>query len=371
MKTKKKELIIFMPSIEGGGVEKNLFIISDFLSKKINNIKIITADKKFKKNFNSNLKIICPKSLNLSNSGRRKKYVICLYILFQIFLKNKNYVVFAFQANLYCTILCKLFGIKVIIRSNSSPSGWSKNILKKYLYNKILNLADKVVVNSYDFKRQFKKIFSIDAYCIYNPLNKSEIINKSKVKIQFPYFTKKRNILKIINIGRFTDQKDHITLLKSVNLIKDKIDFRLLVIGRGINKNKMINYVKNNNLKNRVKFINFQSNPFKYIKHADLFILSSTYEGLPNVLLEAITLKKFVISTNCPTGPREILINGHGGELVNVGDYKGLARKILAFNSNKKNLTKKIGVAHKALKRFDYINNLNKYFYLVEKFLQN
>ena len=164
-----------MPSIEGGGVEKNLFLTANYLSKKINHIKIITADKKFKKKFSTNLEIIYPKSFNSSKSGRRKKYMICLYILLKIFLKNKNYVVFAFQANLYCTILCKLFGIKVIIRSNSSPSGWSKNIFKKYLYNKILNLADQVIVNSYDFKRQFKKIFSINAYCIYNPLNKSEI----------------------------------------------------------------------------------------------------------------------------------------------------------------------------------------------------
>ena len=74
-------------------------------------------------------------------------------------------------------------------------------------------------------------------------------------------------------------------------------------------------------------------------------------------MLEAITLKKFIISTNCPTGPREILINGQGGELVRVEDYKGLAKKILFFNSNKKKLNKKINIAHKALKRFDYTPN--------------
>ena len=370
MTKKIKELIIFMPSIEGGGVEKNLFIITNFLAKKINRIKIITADKKFKKKFNNKLEVISPKSSDLRKSSRRKKYMVCLYILFKILMKNKNYLVFAFQANLYCTILCKLFGIKIIIRSNSSPSGWSKNIFKRYLYRKLYNLADKVVVNSYDFKRQFKNFFSINAQCIYNPLDKNEIIKKSKVKIKFPYFAKKENTLKIINVGRFTDQKDHITLLKSINLIKDKINFKLLIIGRGVNKKEMTDYIKNNNLKNRVKLINFQLNPFKFIQLADLFILSSKYEGLPNVLLEAITLKKFIISTNCPTGPREILVNGHGGELVSVGDYKGLAKKILFFNTNKKKLNKKINISYKALERFDYMQNLNKYLYLVKKFLK-
>ena len=75
-------------------------------------------------------------------------------------------------------------------------------------------------------------------------------------------------------------------------------------MGRGILKNKLEKYSKLNNLQNKVKFINFKKNPYPYIKQADLFILTSKYEGLPNVLLEAITLKKFIISSNCPTGPR-------------------------------------------------------------------
>ena len=90
---------------------------------------------------------------------------------------------------------------------------------------------------------------------------------------------------------------------------------------------------------------------------------------MPNVLLEALTLKKFIISSNCPTGPSEILDGGKGGLLFKVGDYKELAKKIIFFNSNKKLCLKKMMVAHKRLLRFDYNKNLNKYYNLIKKYL--
>ena len=365
---KKKELIIFMPSIEGGGVEKNLFIISNYLSSKIKNISIITTGRKYRGNFKK-INFVTPKSLFWQNTSRRIKYFICLLILSSILSKSKNYVVFAFQANLYCTLVCKFFGIKIIVRSNSSPSGWSKNFIKKYLYKKILGYSDKIIVNSIDFKKQFKDFFSVKADCIYNPLNKKEIIRKSRVKFKLNFFNNKDNCLKIINVARFTDQKDHYTLMKSLNLLKKKINFKALIIGKGANKQKIINYINGNNLNKKIKLLKFQSNPYKYINSSDIFILSSKFEGLPNVLLEAMVLKKFIISTNCPTGPKEILVNGKGGELVPVGDYKAISKKILFFKKNKKKLEKKIIFSYKSLHRFDYKKNLDKYLNIVNSFL--
>ena len=82
---------------------------------------------------------------------------------------------------------------------------------------------------------------------------------------------------------------------------------------------------------------------------------------MPNVLLEAITLKKFIISSNCPTGPREILLNGKGGSLFPIGDAKNLARKIMLYNTNKKKFNRQISMSYKNLNRFDFLVNLQKY----------
>jgi len=119
---KKKKIIFFMPFIGGGGVEKNLILISNYVSKKLDNIYICTSSKKYKKKFNSKIKFLTPKK-NLSNVSIRLQYLYCLFLLFFFILKNKNSIVFCFQANVYCVILCKFLNIKIIVRSNSSPSG--------------------------------------------------------------------------------------------------------------------------------------------------------------------------------------------------------------------------------------------------------
>ena len=364
----EKKLIIFIPSIEGGGVEKNLFIITNYLSQKIQKISLITSSKKNSIKINKKIKLVTPKFFVSNTTSRKFKYIICLFLLIKEIIKNRNILIFSFQANFYCSILCKFFQIKIITRSNSSPTGWSKNMLQKIIFKILFKIPDKIIVNSYSFKDELKKKFNINSTCIYNPLDKKEIKRKSLKKNNYSFF-KKKNVLKIINIGRFTDQKDHLTLLKAANILKKKIDFRLSIIGRGKNKEKINNYINENNLTKFVKIVNFKKNPFPYLKKSNLFILSSKYEGLPNVLLEALVLKKFVISSNCPTGPSEILDNGKTGLLFKVGDYKNLAKKIIFFQKNKKLCLKMKIKAYKRLKRFDYHNNLNRYLTIIKKFL--
>ena len=361
----QKKLIIFIPSIEGGGVEKNLFIISKYLKDKIKNISVITLSNRYKNRF-VGINFISPKANFWSKIGRRKKFFVGLFLLFLEILKDRNILVFSFQGNVYCNLLCKLLGIKIIVRSNSAPDGWSQNKLKYLVFKYVLGSADKIIVNSLDFKKKFKTKFKIHAECIYNPLNKNEIIKKSKIKNKFKFDKKKLNI---INVGRYTDQKDQLTILKAVNRIKKKIKLNLLIVGRGVEKEKLTNFINENNLSRQVQLINYQKNPFNLIKSSDVFILSSLYEGLPNVLLESQVLKKFIISSDCPTGPREILLNGRAGFLFNVGDYIKLSNLILYYSKNRKSLSKKILIGYKNLNRFDQNKNLNMYYKLIIRYL--
>ncbi len=355
---KQKRLIIFMPVIEGGGVEKNLFIISNYLKEKLGDVSLITISKNYKNRFNKKIKLISLKNKFWEKVGRKKKFFLSLYLLFLEIIKNRQVLVLSFQANVYCIILCKLLGIKIIVRPNSSPEGWSKNIFKFFCFKYILGLADRIIVNSNDLKKKFKSKFNLDTVCIYNPLNKDEIIKKSNIKSTIRISKEKLNL---INVGRLVDQKDQITLLKSLNRIKNKINFNLLIVGKGKEKNNLLNYIHENNLSKFVKLINFKSNPYNLIKRSDIFLLSSKYEGLPNVLLEAQVLKTYIISSSCPTGPREILMNGRAGSLFKIGDYKSLSNLIISFVKKRKSCKKKILLGYKNLFRFDYKKNLNKY----------
>ena len=357
----KKKLIIFMPSVEGGGVEKNFFIISNYLATKLDKVYLITAENNLSKKI-KNIKIVYPRSNFWRNKARFRKYIICVFLLIKILLKNRNILVFTFQANLYAILVCKLFRIKVISRSNSSPSGWSKNFIKNYIYKVGLNLADTIIVNSIEFKQEMKKKFSINATHIYNPLNKNEIIklSKKKVKNLFP-----KKTLKIISVGRLVDQKNQLTILKAINIIKNLYPVRVVLIGRGIDLYKIKDYIKSKKLSKIVKIF-YTSNPFPYIKQADLFILSSKYEGLPNVLLESIVLKKMIISSACPTGPKEILLDGKAGLLFKVGNYIELSQKIIFYIKNKTKCKKLLNTSINKLNRFDYKINLKKYLSVVK-----
>ena len=356
-----KKIIIFMPTIDGGGVEKNFFLITNYLSTKFKDISVISLTKSCRKRLNPKIKLITL-GTKLSNTiGRRTKFIISLFLLFKQILFSRHSIVICFQGLAYCTILCKFLSTKVIIRSNSSPSGWSKKYIKKTMYKKIYGMANKIIVNSEEFKKELKLKFNLNSECIYNPLNKKEIIKNSTKKINISFFNKKD--FKIISVARFTSQKDHFCLIKSINLLKHKYkNIKVLLIGSGNKKKEIQNFIDELKLNKIIKILNFKKNPYPYMKKSDLFILSSNFEGLPNVLLEAIALNKFVISSNCPTGPSEILDNGKGGLLFKVGDYKELSKKIIYTVNNKDKCNEKLLFAKKRLERFDYSKNLLKYY---------
>jgi len=363
-----KKLLIFIPHIGGGGVEKNFFIITNFLAKKLDNVTVITVNKEFKKKLNKKIKIISPNNSRWKNSSIYIKYIISILLLINTLLSDRNYLVFSFQANWYAIIITKLFGLKIISRSNTAPEGWSTNIIKKISYKMIINFADEIIVNSIEFKKSLKNYFNVNSTCIYNPLNKSKILKLGNVKKEFNFF-KDKNSLKILNIGRFTDQKNQLLILKSIKYLKDRIPIKLLIVGRGRNYKSLKKFINEKKLNKNVRLMNFINNPYTYIKLSDVFILSSNYEGLPNVLLETQCFKKIIISTKCPTGPKEILLNGKAGIFFRMNDYKDLSKKIIYVFKNKKKLKSKVKIGYNNLYRFDEKKNLNIYYKLISKYL--
>lgn len=359
-----KNIIIFIPSIEGYGVEKNLFIISNFLFKKFKSIKIITIDNTYKSKFNKQIEFISLKKKNINYNGRFKKYIFCSFLLIKTLLNSNNDIIISFQANVLAIIIAKFFKRKIAIRLNSSLYG-IKNFWVKFILKFFYNFSNKIIVNSNDFKKELYKEFNLKSFLIYNPLDKREIIKKSQKKINL----KSRNYLRIVNIGRLVKQKNQILLLKAINNIckKNLIKIEVIIIGDGILKNLLLNYIKKNKLQKTVRIISYKKNPYPYIKSADLFILTSKFEGLPNVLLEASVLKTFIISSNCPTGPREILKNGKYGLLFKNNSILDLEKKIIFFINNKHKCKLMMKNINKNLDKFSYQKNLNLYLNLISK----
>ena len=129
----------------------------------------------------------------------------------------------------------------------------------------------------------------------------------------------------ILSVGRLSTQKDHATLIKAFSMLPIELNAKLVILGEGSLRAELIALVAELGIDARVSFPGFTTEPYPWFRSADLFVLSSRWEGFGNVIVEALECGVPVVSTNCPSGPAEILENGRHGKLVPVQDPVALA----------------------------------------------
>lgn len=135
----------------------------------------------------------------------------------------------------------------------------------------------------------------------------------------------------IVTASRLGPPKDFRTLLRAFRRIRERTLCRLLIVGEGPYEEEIRGWVRDFGVADDVAVLGFQENPFKYMARADLVVLSSFSEGLPSTLIEAMALGVPVVSTDCPSGPAEIIRDGESGFLVAVGDEASMADRCLAI----------------------------------------
>lgn len=145
---------------------------------------------------------------------------------------------------------------------------------------------------------------------------------------EHPWYKDKKTPL-IIAVGRLSPEKDYKTLLSAYKKVKEQIECRLIILGEGAERTNLLNLANSLDITEYIDLPGFVSNPYAWIARSNLFVLSSRYEGLPTVLIEALACGTPVVSTNCISGPAEILENGKFGDLVPVGDVEALAKAII------------------------------------------
>lgn len=165
-------------------------------------------------------------------------------------------------------------------------------------------------------------------HVIYNPVVSHELFVKSEEPVNHPWFGEGEPPV-ILGAGRLTAEKDFATLIRAFALVRKERPARLMILGEGKDRPKLEALVRELGLEEGVALPGFVDNPFKYMKRAAVFVLSSKWEGLSNVLVEALACGCPVVSTDCPSGPAEILENGKWGRLVPVQSPEALAEAIL------------------------------------------
>lgn len=163
---------------------------------------------------------------------------------------------------------------------------------------------------------------------IYNPIVSPELNEKTHEWPDHPWFLPNQPPV-ILGVGRLEKQKDFSSLIRAFAQLKKQSPARLMILGEGSERSKLQDLVNNAGLTDDVAFPGFVANPYAYMARATVLVLSSAWEGFGNVLVEAMAAGTPVVSTNCESGPTEILANGQYGKLVTVGDIEGMAKAIV------------------------------------------
>ncbi|MDX2098987.1 MAG: glycosyltransferase [Leptolyngbyaceae cyanobacterium bins.59] len=191
--------------------------------------------------------------------------------------------------------------------------------------------ADGIVAVSQGVANDLAKVAHLPVdriQVIYNPVVSDAMFGRAKEPVDHPWF-KPGEPPVILGVGRLYPQKDYPTLIRAVAEVRKQQPCRLVILGDGPERESLTTLIEELNLTEAVDLPGFVANPYAYMARAGVFVLSSAWEGLGNVLIEALALGTSVVSTDCESGPREILADGKYGILAPVGDSNALAAGIL------------------------------------------
>lgn len=344
----KKKIILLIPTLACGGAEKVAINISNALPDYIEQTIVLFEKKTFY--YPDKGRVI---SLNVATANRNILIrTICVVKRIYHFRKTVNIfkpdVVLSFMegANVLNIIVSKslknpnrcIVSVHGVLSKTKFRFKSIYRVLMKYLYNR----SFKVIAVSGVIKQELIKNFGIypdKIKVIYNPVDIKNIQAMAKEEINYPLFIKD-DIPALINVGRLNEQKGQFLLIKAFAELRKEALCRLIIVGDGELESSLQDLARDLNVEKDVFFLGLQKNPFKYIAKSEIFVLSSLSEGHPNVLIEAMSLGKPVVSFDCegvketlaPETPIDFKTNSieraKYGILVPVGDYKKLAEAI-------------------------------------------
>ena len=356
-----KNILLIMPNIEKGGIEKNLLLLSTYLAKN-SKISLVCSEisNNIKNNLDSRIKLIISKKyIKTKLFPRRIRNTINSFL--EIYIKkkeiiNKKTIILSLQNHPFPILLAKIFNKKIFIRIANHPyssirffNNYFLFIIKLFVKLFFYRFADGIICNSNSSRLFLKKYLPKNSMItIFNPLKYNNKIKTSNIRKD------------LLTVGRLESQKNIEGILLALDKVKKCFPkIRLIIIGSGSKKNLLKKIVNEKKLQNNVKFKGY-INPNKYLLSSKILILNSFFEGMPNILLEGLAHKIPIISTNCKSGPNEILCNGKYGTLTVVNNNILLAKKIIKTLNNYSNALKKAEVGFKSLKRFDFDMQLKK-----------
>lgn len=225
---------------------------------------------------------------------------------------------------------CRLVGrLGTHLSAALAAQGWNK-VAQWWRYRRMAQVftqVDALICVSHGVAGDIQRITGLPAdriHAIHNPVVTPRIFALAQEPLLHPWFVN-TDVPVVLAAGRLTTQKDFVTLLQAFATMRQRLPARLVILGEGEMREELQSLARGLGIWDHVLFAGFVANPYAYMAKAQLFVLSSRWEGSPNVLTEAVALGVPVVATDCPSGPREILQQGRFGTLVPMADVVAMA----------------------------------------------
>jgi len=332
----KPKICLFWPTLGFGGVETSGLRVARELYERGYPVDVVVA------NARGDLLSKIPPGVSLVNLRSplgNGKLVLSVFPLAFYLRRHSPAVIMSSmtEVNLIAIIARVISGSRcwLVISERSTLSIRIKHKLRKrllpFFVRKFYPLADCIHAVSQGVANDLAETTGIQRdkiKVVYNPVVSSELFSKSEEPLDHPWFSSGEPPV-VLAVGRLTEAKDFPVLIRAFALVRKERPARLIILGEGAERPKLEALVRELGLNEDVIMPGFVDNPYKYMRNATVFVLSSAWEGFGVVLVEAMALGTAIVSTDCPNGPAEILEGGKWGDLVTVGDWRALASAIL------------------------------------------
>lgn len=338
-----KKVSFFLPSLNGGGAERvTVNLINNLVELNVDvHLVLIKKQGVFLQDVSEKVKII-----DLSS----KRAAFSIFPLVN-YLNNENpdYLISSLNYLNVIALLAKKFSkvkTKFYITEHSTISQRLKNLkgtgkLVPMLMRNLYNGADRIICVSKGIQDDListLKLNNPNICVIYNPIDFKKIEQLKTERIEHPFFCDEIPV--IIGVGRLIPEKNFELLINAFLEVRKYRICKLIILGSGPLEEKLKDIIQNCDYPNEIALVGFQKNPYAWMNQSEIFVLSSLTEGLPTVLIEAMSVGCKVISTDCPSGPKEIILSSQTGVLVPNNNLKILVNEILNALDSKEIETK-------------------------------
>jgi glycosyltransferase involved in cell wall biosynthesis len=328
----KPKVAFFLPNLEVGGSEQVAVTLANEFSRRGIQVDMILA------HAHGELLQQLHSDVNIVNLNARS-FKASFFPLVSYLKKNQPAALLSWMdfSNIFAILAAKMVNPKpfVAIRipttlsRNIKPK--LKNLIARFLFHFIYPLADAIISVSGGAAEDlacFAWLPQSKIQVIYNPIISDKMLAQAAQPLSDPWFLPGCPPV-VLAVGRLDPAKDYPTLLNAFALVRQNMPANLLILGEGAVRDKLEALVQKLKLTDSVRIPGLMLNPFPYMSRAAVFVLSSVWEGLPGTLIQAMACGCPIVSTDCPSGPSEILDGGRYGKLVPPGNPSALSEAII------------------------------------------